>query len=104
MRRQLIWVLALVLATFGVAGAQETTSGSLTGEVTDAQGAPVPGATVSVVSGQGTKTFTTDANGRFFAPFLTPGVYSVKIELTGFSPWSRRTSTSASASAWSCPD
>jgi hypothetical protein len=86
MRRQLIWVLALVLATFGVASAQETTSGSLTGEVTDAQGAPVPGATVSVVSNQGTKTFTTDANGRFFAPFLTPGVYSVKVELTGFSP------------------
>jgi hypothetical protein len=86
MRRQLIWVLALVLATFGVAAAQETTSGSLTGEVVDAQGAPVPGATVSVLSTQGTKTFTTDGNGRFFAPFLTPGVYSVKVELTGFSP------------------
>jgi hypothetical protein len=87
MRRQLIWVLALaLLATLGVANAQETTSGSLTGEVNDAQGAPVPGATVTVTSNQGTKTFTTDANGRFFAPFLTPGVYAVKVDLTGFSP------------------
>jgi hypothetical protein len=86
MRRHLIWVLALVLATFGIASAQETTSGSITGEVTDAQGGPVPGATVTLTSTQGTKTFTTDVNGRFFAPFLTPGTYGVKVELTGFSP------------------
>ena len=86
MRRQLIWALVLVLATFGVASAQETTTGSITGEVVDAQGAPVPGATITVTSNQGTKTFVTDANGRFYAPFLTPAVYSVRAELTGFSP------------------
>jgi hypothetical protein len=86
MRRQLIWAVALVLAGFGLASAQETTSGSITGDVIDAQGAPVPGAAVSVISAQGTKTFTTDANGRFFAPYLTPGKYSVRVELSGFSP------------------
>ena len=43
MRRQLIWAVLLVLASFGFASAQETTSGSITGEVVDAQGAPVPG-------------------------------------------------------------
>jgi outer membrane receptor protein involved in Fe transport len=85
-RRSLIWAVVLILATFGVAQAQETTTGSITGEVVDAQGAAVPGATVSITSNQGTKTFTTDANGRFFAPFLTPGVYAVKVELSGFSP------------------
>ena len=82
----LIWALVLVLASFGFASAQEVTSGSLTGIVTDAQGGAVPGATVTVVSPQGTKTFTTDAQGRFFAPFLIPGNYSVKVELSGFSP------------------
>ena len=50
MRRQLIWALLLVVASFGIASAQETTSGTLTGTVIDAQGAPVPGATVTVTS------------------------------------------------------
>jgi Carboxypeptidase regulatory-like domain len=86
MRRQLIWALALVFATFGVATAQETTSGSLTGQVLDNQGAAVPGATVSISSSQGTRTVVTDSNGKFFAPFLTPGKYGVKVELAGFSP------------------
>ena len=85
MRRQLIWALLLVVASFGIASAQETTSGTLTGTVIDAQGAPVPGATVTVTSPQGPKMFVTDANGRFFAPYLTPGKYSVKVELSGFS-------------------
>jgi carboxypeptidase family protein/TonB-dependent receptor-like protein len=86
MRRQLIWALLLVVASFGLASAQETTSGSITGQVVDAQGAPVPGATVTVTSPQGPKTLVSDANGRFFAPYLAPGRYSVKVELTGFSP------------------
>ena len=86
MRRQLIWALLLVVASFGFASAQETTSGSIAGTVVDAQGAPIPGATVSITSNQGTKTFVTDTQGRFFAPFLTPTIYAVKVELTGFSP------------------
>ena len=86
MRRQLIWALILCLAGLGVASAQETTSGSLTGQVLDSGGAAVPGATVTVNSPQGSKTFMTDSSGRFFAPYLTPGEYSVKVELSGFSP------------------
>jgi hypothetical protein len=86
MKRQLIWALALVFATFGVASAQETTSGSLTGDVVDNQGAAVPGATVTITSAQGSRSVVTDSNGRFFAPFLTPGSYGVKVELAGFSP------------------
>jgi len=66
--------------------AQETTTGSIAGKVIDAQGAVIPGATVVVNSPQGAKTFVTDSQGRFFAPFLTPGDYSVRVELAGFSP------------------
>jgi hypothetical protein len=86
MRRQLIWALLLVVASFGLASAQETTSGSITGTVVDAQGAPVPGATVTITSNQGPKTFVTDSTGHFFAPYLTPGRHTVKVELSGFSP------------------
>ena len=85
MRRQLIWAVVLVLAGFGLASAQETTSGSIMGTVVDAQGAPVPGATVTITSEQGSKALVTDSNGRFFAPYLTPGKYGTKVELAGFS-------------------
>ena len=65
MRHRFIFALLLLLASVGFAAAQETTTGSITGEVTDAQGAPVPGATVTVTSGQGSKSTVTDAEGRF---------------------------------------
>ena len=84
MKHKFIFALLLLLASVGFATAQETTTGSITGEVTDAQGAPVPGATVTVASDQGNKTTVTDAEGRFFVPYLTPGVFTVKVELTGF--------------------
>ena len=66
MRRQLIGVVVLVLAGFGLASAQETTSGSIMGTVVDVQGASVPGATVTISSEQGSKVLVTDGNGRFF--------------------------------------
>jgi hypothetical protein len=77
-------VLVLALSV-GVAFAQETTSGSITGKVVDAQGLVLPGVTVTITSSQGTKTFVTDSTGRFFAPYLTPGTYTVTFQLQGFS-------------------
>jgi hypothetical protein len=85
MRNRVVLLVVLLLVSCGLAMAQETTTGSLAGVVVDTQGNPVPGATVTVTSGQGSKVFTTDTSGRFLAPFLTPGVYSVKVELSGFS-------------------
>jgi len=70
--------------------AQETTSGSLRGRVSDAQNLAVVGATVSISSGQGTKTYQTDTDGRFFAPYLTPGLYNVRVEMSGFRPTEQR--------------
>jgi hypothetical protein len=75
-------VMALLVLT-GVASAQETT-GTLTGRLVDTQGLAVPGATVTIVGPQGTQSLVTDAEGRFSAPFLTPGVYDVRAELQGF--------------------
>jgi outer membrane receptor protein involved in Fe transport len=66
-----------------VASAQETT-GTLEGRITDTQGLAVPGATVTVTGPQGAKSFVTDGEGRFQAPFLTPGRYDVRAELQGF--------------------
>ncbi len=76
-------LLALLFALVGVASAQDTT-GTLSGKLTDTQGLAVPGATVTVSGPQGAKTFVTDADGRFNAPFLTPGSYGIRAELQGF--------------------
>jgi len=76
-------LLAFVLALTGLAAAQETT-GTITGRIVDSQGLAVPGATVTVTGPQGSKTVVTDGTGRFNAPFLTPGVFSIKAELQGF--------------------
>ncbi len=77
-------VVACVFATMGVASAQEITTGSIAGRVIDQQDLPVPGAAVNASSPQGSKTTTTDNDGRFFIPFLTPGMYTVSVELQGF--------------------
>ena len=81
--RTLILAAALVLAGTGSGWAQETT-GSITGRVVDAQGLGVPGVAVTVTGPQGARSFTSDADGRFNAPFLTPGTYTVRTELQGF--------------------
>src|SRR5262245_32538709 len=93
------WVLegliALGIAAAIIGGpiaeaAQETTTGSIAGRVVDQQNLAVPGATVTVVSPQGPKTFTTDDDGRFYAPFLTPGSYEIKVDMQGFTPVDRK--------------
>jgi len=76
-------LLALLLAVAGLARAQET-NGAIQGRIVDQQGLSVPGATVTATGPQGTRTATTDSEGRFNLPFLTPGVYSVRAQLQGF--------------------
>jgi outer membrane receptor protein involved in Fe transport len=76
-------IFAAVLALTGVVFAQETT-GTLSGKLVDAQGLAVPGATITVNGPQGSKSFVSDAEGRFQAPFLTPGSYDLHAELQGF--------------------
>jgi hypothetical protein len=77
------FLAAFALAISGLAAAQETT-GSLAGQVVDPQGLAVPGATVTVTGPQGARTLVTDADGRYVAPFLTPGLYAIRVELQGF--------------------
>src|SRR5439155_10475456 len=77
------FLLALALGVAGTAAAQETT-GTISGRIVDPKGLAVPGATVTITGPQGTKTVVTDSTGRFVAPFLTPGVYSIRAELQGF--------------------
>jgi outer membrane receptor for ferrienterochelin and colicin len=82
--------LALLCVSAGGALAQETTTGSVSGTVVDVTGAVLPGVTVTLTSDQGSKSFVTDRQGRFFAPYLTPGRYDLSLDLEGFAPVVRK--------------
>jgi hypothetical protein len=65
----------------------ETTS-AIVGQVSDASGAAVPSATVTVTNKETRlrRSASTDASGRFNFPQLKPGTYLVKVEAEGFEP------------------
>src|SRR6202790_403685 len=65
----------------------ETTS-AIVGQVSDASGAAVPSATVTVTNKETglRRNASTDDSGRFTFPQLKPGAYSVKVEAEGFEP------------------
>jgi carboxypeptidase family protein/TonB-dependent receptor-like protein len=77
--------LLILFAVTTVAFAQES-RGTIIGHVTDASGAAMPGAQVRVINTATnvTATATTNEDGNFNVPFLTPGTYRVSAELAGF--------------------
>jgi hypothetical protein len=69
-----------------VAFSQGETTSAIVGQVSDASGAAVPGAAVTVTNKETAlkRSATTDNSGRFNFPQLKPGSYSVKVEADGF--------------------
>jgi outer membrane receptor protein involved in Fe transport len=79
---------SLLLSTAFVAlalplGAQ-TTTGSIRGDVADADGAPLPGVTITVTGERGVeRVVVSGENGRYRVSAVTPGTYSVQAALQG---------------------
>ena len=73
------------LAAVAPAAAQES-RGSITGKVTDASGAIVPGVAVTATNGDTNLSVaaTTDAGGNYSLLYLPAGRYAVGAELQGF--------------------
>ena len=72
-----------------MAAAQGVDTGSLRGRVTDGSGAALPGVTVTAASAAvmgGSLTAVTSGEGLYRFPSLPPGVYAMRMELTGFQP------------------
>jgi hypothetical protein len=79
--------LALLTVVTSTALAQGVDTGSLRGRVSDASGAALPGVTVTAASAAvmgGHLTAVTSAEGLYRFPSLPPGVYEVRMELSGF--------------------
>jgi hypothetical protein len=67
--------------------AAQVTTATITGQVTDATGAAVPGVTIQLrnLGTDATVTVMSDAQGRYTAPDLAVGQYDVRASKTGFS-------------------
>jgi hypothetical protein len=75
-----------LVATFTVrAFAQVSVGGTITGTISDEQGVPLPGVTVTAQGVDATRTFTTGADGRYRFLTLAPGPYKINAALPGFS-------------------
>jgi len=75
-----VFSLAFSLSVFSQSG-----TSAITGTVVDPQNSPVPGAAVSLISGQNFRRSTTSsAEGTFSFPGIPPGSYRVEVELQGF--------------------
>lgn len=67
----------------------QTLTGTITGVVSDQQGAVIPGAVVSALSLDTNNTYTTKASGigAFTIPNLPRGSYRIEIQFQGFRTW-----------------
>ena len=76
----------LVLLAFAALGNAQTGTTSLSGDVTDPSGAAVIGAkvTATLAGNVAGRTVETDSTGHYQFQALTPGVYAVRVEATGF--------------------
>jgi hypothetical protein len=88
MKSILIFLISLISATPAFAQVQAT---SLGGIVTDAQGAVLPGVTVTATSPAliGTQTAVSEPNGRYRFASVPEGVYTLAFELSGFQTYKR---------------
>lgn|SRR5581483_6412797 len=83
---------AFAIAILGFAGTVlrgQERYGEIDGTVTDASGAVIPGATVTLTHKATNRvyTFSTGADGTYLARNLEPGHYSVRFHVTGFADY-----------------
>jgi len=84
--RLLMPILLVILASDGVSLAQLSTTGTITGSVTDNSGGVVPQASIAITNRDTGEKRTTasNADGTFAAPALPVGTYTVLVSKNGF--------------------
>ena len=87
-KRFVVFALQVGIVALALTGwtRAQTTSGLITGAITDSSGAAIPDAQV-VLTNQATgvqRTAATDSGGHYSVPDLQPGVYDVSVRKVGF--------------------
>ena len=88
-------VLAAAVFAALIAGALPSSGqvlyGSILGSVTDASGAAMPGATVTIEQAETklTRELVTDASGAYHFTAVPPGTYTISVKMNGFRTYSR---------------
>jgi hypothetical protein len=88
---RLLVLTLLALASSAAILAAQSVSGSVSGTVVDQTRQVLPGATVALRNEQTGDSRATQTNevGAFVFPAVQPGVYTVRVELSGFAPFER---------------
>ena len=79
-----VGIVVLVIAVSTPFAPRAQAPGSITGTVTDARKAPLPGVKVTVMTATLERAAVTDPDGRYELPNLPPGTYTAKAALPGF--------------------
>jgi len=79
-------VLCVAVTVLAAVAAAQTGLASISGQVKDASGAVIPGATITVknIATNVTRTTQSNAEGRYSVANLIPGLYSVRAQFQGF--------------------
>jgi hypothetical protein len=91
-RLRWLCVLSLLVAVIAATGWAQVVNGTLLGTVTDASGAVVPNAKITIIETQTAVVHTSQTNesGNFIVPYLPPGLYAVTVEADGFKRETRK--------------
>src|SRR6187455_1878525 len=88
----LITLIGLAAAVPAYAqGGGASSTGTIQGRVSDAQGAVLPGVTITATSPSmpGVQTAVSSDTGNYRFPAVPPGTYTLSYELSGFNPLNR---------------
>lgn len=83
-----LFAIALFTAIVPFSAFAQSSTGSISGAVSDGAGGLLPGVTITAVNiAMGlSRTSVSNAAGHYDVPLLPPGTYSVSSELSGFQP------------------
>jgi hypothetical protein len=92
MKKAFVFLTVALLFAFHISTSAQTETGQITGTITDATGAVVTGAKVTVrsVNTGLTRDTTTNSSGLYTISGLKPDLYEVTVESAGFQKYARR--------------